>query len=93
MELELNSTKSPLLKLSTSGGNITVFGNILVYVLKPGNISYRVLAFILGAVSFMFTRVRLSLPLFQKVVYADAEFYLKTIESHELVCGNTTFLK
>ena len=51
MELTLNATKPPVLKLSPSGANVTVFGDVLVYVLKPGNSSNTELAFTLGAVS------------------------------------------
>ncbi|CAI8045643.1 Bactericidal permeability-increasing protein [Geodia barretti] len=50
MELKLNATKPPLLKLSSSGANFTVFGDVLVNVLKPGNSSDSELAFVLGAV-------------------------------------------
>jgi hypothetical protein len=50
MELKLNATKPPLLKLSSTGANFTVFGDVLVNVLKPGNNSDSELAFVLGAV-------------------------------------------
>ena len=51
MELELNATKPPLLTLTPSGGNFTVFGDVLVNVLQLGNSSDKQLAFILGSVS------------------------------------------
>ena len=51
MELELNATKPPLLTLASSGGNFTVFGDISVWVLQPGNSSNKQLAFVLGTVS------------------------------------------
>ena len=51
MELVLNATKSPLLTLTPSGGNFFVFGDVLVYVMHPGNSSDKQLAFVLGSVS------------------------------------------
>ena len=51
MELELEATKPPLLSLSSSGGNFTVFGNVLVYVMNSTNSTDKQLAFVLGSVS------------------------------------------
>ena len=39
--------------LTPSGGNFTVFGDVLVNVLQPGNSNDKQLAFILGSVSEM----------------------------------------
>jgi lipopolysaccharide-binding protein len=76
MELVLNATKPPLLTLTPTGGTFFVFGDVLVYVIHPGNSSDKELAFVLGA-----------------TVYANATFYINTFNKHEMVCGNTTFLK
>ena len=49
----LNATKPPLLTLTQSGGNFFVFGDVLVYVIHPGNSSDKQLAFVLGSVSMI----------------------------------------
>ena len=58
MELVLNATKPPLLTLTPTGGTFFVFGDVLVYVIHPGNSSDKELAFVLGAVSIQWCHLK-----------------------------------
>ena len=93
MELELNATKPPLLTLASSGGKFTVFGDVIVWVLQPGNSSHKERAFVLGVVSNGYEYCIIFSVHCSQTVHATATIYLKTNSGDIFVCGNTTFLK